>query len=327
MGLLATERFSDRKLKQRIDGNWTAQRGWDVSGYSDSNEAISAVGVQPGDPHPLNTDLKCTDIWVAEDKLTLAHVLATYEITCLLDNPENPVLRAPIIRWKWGKVSQPIDTDMNGNAILNSAYDAPKSPFHRNFSVRFLTITRYEPYYDQSAAENFTDTVNNGSITFEGNEFDAGQVYCLSIAPVEDYQEGSTYVKIAYAFEIRTPNAPNLTDLQIRHPFQLRFMDQGLRAQYSNSGTDTLGQLYLGSGEPVTHDVLLDGDGTPIDDTIKVTAGGLNAVSQDLPDDVLVDTIQDDEGNDTAVFLIYMIYAEMDFTQIGVSIGGGGSGG
>jgi hypothetical protein len=153
--------------------------------------------------------------------------------------------------------------------------------------------------------------VNNSGITFQGYDYDAGQVYCNYIQPAEPYQTTAPYVKIHYDFEIRTPNSSNLTALQIRHPFQLRILDQGLRGVYNDPDLgDTLGHFYLGDGHPVTRDVLLDGTGVPMDDGIKVTAGGLAAVTQTLPDSVLVDT------TDNATFLIYMRYAETDFTGI-----------
>ena len=314
MAASASERFTDQKLTRSIDGNWTATRAWDVVGFTDEQSATTATGVTDGSAHPRNADLKCTHIGRADNKFTLSKVVATYEITNLLSNPTNPLSRAPIISWKWGKTQQPIDTDMLGNPILNSAGDAFKQHGTRNFSVRFLTITRCEPYYNQAAAQLYTDTVCNGAITFEGNTFGAGQVYCISYAPTKPYQKTVTYVEVAYNYEIRTPSTPNLTALQKRHPFQLRILDQGLRANYVENDLyiDLLGHLYLKGGEPVTRDVLFNGAGKPIDKGIKVTLDMNNASGQTLPTGVIKDVTA------KAVFLIYPIYAETDFTAMGL---------
>jgi hypothetical protein len=319
----STEKFSDRKCVQKIDGNWTASRGFVVIDFTDENDAVNCTGVTVGQPHPLNSNLICTHIGMSDNKLSLTNVIASYEISSLLDNPLNPIARQPIIRWKWGKVAHEADTDLNGKAILNSAYDAFRSNGRKNFSVRYLTITRYEPYYNQPAAENYTDTTNSASITFEGNTFGAGQMYCLSIAPTSDYQEGATYIQIAYAFEIRTPSpiAAGLTTAQKRYPFQRRILDQGMRAQYLDPLTTTnkLGNLYFASGEPVNRDVLLNGNGQPIDTSIKVTQGQLAAVSQTVPPTTILDPSKDAGGATRAMFLIYMDYPEVDFNGIGLT--------
>ena len=232
----ATERFSDQKCVREISGNWTATRGWDVIGPFTSfsppdieDDAINATGVLIGSTHPFTSSLVCKQIGVTENKLTKCIVIANYGISMIVANDPNPLLRAPIVSFKWGKNSQQVDTDINGNPILNSALDAFKSNHSKNFSVRFLRITRYEPFYNESVAAQFVDTINNDSVVLQGITRSPGQVYCLGIAPAEDYQVGSPYVRVTYEFEIRTPSSGGLTALQKRHPFQPRLLDQGLR--------------------------------------------------------------------------------------------------
>lgn len=310
---VATERWSDRKKTRTIDGNWTAYRGFDVIQYTTDDDALNAVGIpKVGDSHPDTTYLTCTRVWLNENKFSKGIVLAEYQITPLLANDVNPLNRQPYIKWRRGKTSQNVDLDYNGNPILNSATDAFKGKMSRPFGVRYLTITKFEPYYNQAEADLYIESVNSDAITFEGITFQPGQVYCDSIVPPDAYQKGSVFVKVQYDFEIRTPNWPNLTDLQIRHPFQRRVLDQGTRAIYHDDGDDTdkLGKLYLPDGSEVTHDVLLDGNGRPLDSTIKVTAGMLDPVKQTPPKGVLVDSTE------FAVFLIYMDYPETAFANL-----------
>lgn len=315
---VATERWSDRKLKKNITGDWVAQRGWDVIGYTDSDNATTATGVSAGNSHPLSPYMICSDIALVEDRLSLGHVIANYKITSLVANDVNPITRNPFVSWKRNKCAVPVDTDLNGNAILNSALDAFKSNGNRNLTSRTLTIKRYEPYYDQSQADLYIDTVNSGNVTFEGLTFGPGQVYCVDYAPVTEYQEGCTYLEVQYVFEIRTPKAATLTTLQKRHPFQRRILDQGLRCKYTDPTLGVAwGNLYTCQGELINRDVLFDGTGIPLDTTIKVGLGGMAPLAQTLPATVLKDPISVG-GKVRAVFLIYMDYPETDMTALGV---------
>ena len=322
----ATERFSDQKCVREISGNWTATRGWDVIGPFTSfsppdieDDAINATGVLIGSTHPFTSSLVCKQIGVTENKLTKCIVIANYGISMIVANDPNPLLRAPIVSFKWGKNSQQVDTDINGIPILNSALDAFKSNHSKNFSVRFLRITRYEPFYNESVAAQFVDTINNDSVVLQGITRSPGQVYCVGIAPAEDYQVGSPYVRVTYEFEIRTPSSGGLTALQKRHPFQPRLLDQGLRAQYQdpdNSNKATLQNFWLGGTSPqqCTRDVLLNGSGVPLDSTIGVTDKIYTPITQTLPSTVLVDSTA--AG---ATFLIYMDYAEQAFSPLGLT--------
>jgi hypothetical protein len=313
MPAVATERLSDRKLLQSTDGKWTAQLGYDVIGYVDEDTAIGACPVQEGSPHPRSSGLTCTKIQLMEDKLTMAHVVANFEV----DADSTQLNSPPSITWKWAKVSQPVETDLNGNGILNSAGDAFTSKASRQFAVRYLTITRNEPYYDQAVADQYTDTTNSDSISFEGITYNPGQVYCMSYAPTGAYHSTDPYVTVAYAFEIRSPNYSNLTPYQIRYPFQLRLLDQGQRGIYNDTvAGNTFGHFYLCDHTQVTHDILLFGDGTPNDDAILVTAGGLQPVSQTLPTTVLSEQVTLPSGY-VATYLIYQLYSEIPFAGLG----------
>jgi hypothetical protein len=319
---IATERFSNALGIREISGNWTATRAWDVINFTTSDpidEAITATGVLIGSVYPNTNSLVCRQIGVTENKLTKMVVTANYGISQIVANDPNPLLRAPMVSFRWGKESKQVDTDINGNPILNSALDAFKSNHSKNFSVRYLTITRYESDYNESLAASYVDTINSDSVTLQGITRNPGQVYCLGIAPASEYQVGSPYVRISYAFAIASPNSGGLTALQVRHPWQFRVLDQGLRAQYqdpNNSNKKTLGNFWLGGSNPqqCTRDVLLNGQGVPIDSTIMLTQAGIAAVTQTLQSGVLSDTT-----SAAATFLIYMDYAEQAFSPLGLS--------
>jgi len=313
----ATQRFSDTMQTQLIDGSWVATIGWDVINFTSEYDAVNSCPIRQGSPHPLNSSLTCTSIGLTENKLTKAIVIANFGVTGLINAGAPPLARPEVTSWKWGKQTLPVDTDTNGNPIVNSAKDAFRSNFSRNFSVRYCRVERWEAYYDQTLAANYTDTINNAAIIFQGLYLGPGQCYFVSYAPIEPYQLGAPYVHVAYEFEIRTPNAPNMTLLQIRHPFQLRLVDQGLRGQYNdvnNSNAPTMGHFWLGGTgtQQCTRDVLLNGQGQPVDSTIKVTQSLVAANSQSVPSNVFVDSTS------TATFLIYMIYQETNFALIGI---------
>ena len=317
----ATERFSQDLGIREISGNWTATRAWDVVNFTSGDpvdEAMNATGVLIGSPYPFTTSLVCTHLGVTENKLTKMVVVANYGISQIVANDPNPLLRPPMVSFRWGKESKQVDTDVNGNPILNSALDAFKNSHSKNFSVRYLTITRYESDYNEDQAAGYVDTCNSDSVILQGITRNPGQVYCLGIAPASEYQVGAPYVRVSYAFAVASPNTSGLTTQQIRYPWQFRVLDQGLRAQYqdpNNSNTKTLGNFWLGGSNAAqcTRDVLLNGHGVPIDPTILVTQSGYTPITQTLPSGVIVDTT-----SASATFLVYMDYAEQPFTPLGL---------
>lgn len=350
-GPQATERFTDRRQIQHISGNWTIQRGFDVINYLSDDDACNAFGIpRLGDTHPLNPDLTCVDVSASDDKLSLCKVTARYEVSPKTNNPTNTLIRLPVITWKWIKNSEPFDIDWNGNPTVNSAACAFRSNLNRNYSYRQLTITRYEPYYDSEQADYFTDTVNNSSITFQGQTFDPGQVYFVSYAPTQPYQVGETYVEVAYVFEIRTPQIRSgvlLTPLQIRHPFQARVLDQGLQGLFAKTdGSISVADIQTATAMPITHDVLLNGRGVPADATGFILQAGLTPLAAPAnetfgniaaagviefgtPGKILIDqvpitfTVGGQSKTITNTFLIFQKYAEVDFSTVGHNINGG----
>ena len=322
MSVVATERFTNATGVREISGNWTGVRAWDVIGMTASDpidQAINATGVLVGSPYPNTTSLVCKQIGVTENKLTMMTVVANYGISTIVANDPNPLLRAPVISWKRSRQSLPVDTDINGNPILNSATDAFRSNSSRNFNIKFLTFKRWESSYNQSLADAFDNAVNSDSFTIQGITYSPGQAQLVSYVPIEEYQETARFVHVCYELEIRTPSGSGLTALQQRHPFQRRLMDQGLRGIYqdpNNSNTKTLGNFFLGGsgGQQCNRDVLLNGQGVPIDSTIVVTQAGYTAQTQTLPSTVLVDS-----ATTGANFLIYFDYAELPFAALGIS--------
>lgn len=318
MAGVATERFSEQKCTRNIDGNWTATRAWDVINFTSEDDAINATGVLVGAAHPATSSMRCTSIGITENKLTKAIVVANYAVSTINANDPNPLVRVPMIGWKRNRMSLPVDTDINGNPILNSATDAYKNNGTRYFTSRTLTFKRWEPYYNQSLANTYDNATNSDTWTIQGVTANPGQAQLIGYGPIEEYQVGAPFVHVAYEIEIRTPSGAGLTAKQIRYPFQRRILDQGLRGVYkdpSNSMTKTLGHFYLsGSGlAPCTRDVLLNGQGVPIDSTILVTQSGFTAQTQTLPSTVLSDSTTG------ATFLIYMDYSELPFAGLGIT--------
>lgn len=318
---IATQRFSDTKQTQLIDGSWKATIGWDVIDYISDYDAVNSCPIKQGSQHPLNEYLTCTSIGVTENKLTKAIVIAEFEVTSLIDAGVNPINRPEVINWKWGKQTLPVDTDASGNPIVNSAGDAFRSNYSRNFSVRYLRVTRWELYYDQALASSYIDTTNSDTVTIQHTlSVGPGQMYFVNYAPVEEYQINSPYVKAMYEFEIRTPSSPNLTTLQARYPFQLRLVDQGQRGKYLDpnstptTNAPTMGNFWLGgqASQECRREVLLNGQGRPADATVKLTQNLYSVQSNTIPTSVQKETING------VTFLVYLIYAEQPFLPIGL---------
>jgi hypothetical protein len=327
--LQATERWMDRRMTFNIQANqWTATMGWDVVGFDgDEQVAIAATGMSVGQVHPRNSSLTCQTIGLQGDQFSLGRVVAQFAVQTITGGT-NPLTQPPVITWRPGQVSGAVDTDIYGNPIVNAA-GTPFTPGNRPFNVKFLTITRYEIFWQQSVSDTYSDSTNSDSVSFQGITYPPGQMKCHTICPDQPYSAtGAPYVHIAYNFEIRTPNPNYATVNQARYPFQRRILNQGRLGWYEQSSVYYQGPILDAQFKRVTHDVLLDANGQPLDTNSYPFIEGINNGSPNLPVDtptqfalnpnVVTDRITN--GGSTACFyLIYKEFPELPFNDIGLS--------
>ena len=237
----------------------------------DEGRAIQAVGIKRGSTHPLDSTLVAAQpeanangfgVWIVSVKWSL------------LGRGNKDPSGKPRISWRRSVSSEAFDRDPDGNPITNSAGDVFDPPPEDEVADRGFIIRRVEPFYDLDKAEEYENTVNDKGFTFLGRyTFKQGQVLCESIMPATDYDFDATSIEIEYAFWFR------------RDGWKRRIVDEGRRAFYydDTDKTNKKAEIYGADGTQVSTPVLLDGGGSPLDDTLKIGKGKVDAVSAANP--------------------------------------------
>lgn len=75
----------------------------------------------------------------------------------------NPIDEPPIVRWIYERTTKIIETDINGNAILNKAGDKYENPFEIPDVIEAFTYTRNLPYNPRAMAKQFRNKINSGA--------------------------------------------------------------------------------------------------------------------------------------------------------------------
>jgi len=174
---------------------------------------------------------------------------------CSLSDP-NPLNRTPLIRWSFGLIQEPCDTDYAGNTIANTAGDPFDPPQAYESNIAFLRETKYFSTYNVNTALTYLNTVNSAAVTISG----LGNVPARSIrnsvyAPVSDYYANAAIIPVTFEFEYR-PNG-----------FNRQLANKGYQAMYKDkNGAIKKGKLInKGSLQPIPQPVLLDTYGIPCD--------------------------------------------------------------
>ncbi len=140
------------------------------------------------------------------------------------------------IRWKWenGQQTVPIDRDIAGNPIVNSA-GTPYPPQSRLEGTLRLRVTRNEPYYDVQKALLPKDRFNSDQITIPGaGTLQPGQMFCTGIDCVNETDINSLYATLAYNFELVAPEYDaegNILDANFGP--KIKLLDQGDKGWYA----------------------------------------------------------------------------------------------
>jgi len=316
MAAYYTEDWSKRKLVKAASG-WTADREFQVIQADTETDALAATLVSVGTVLPVMNDAHPASTFLLVDSVSVDQAVGfkfwTVKVHYSIpkdgqahDGPgaqDNPLLEPPRIRWEFGASSEPIDRDINGNPIVNSAGDPFQQPVTRDFTTIFLVYTRNEPFFNVNTAITYSNKTNSGSIIIAGaGQVAAGQMMCKSIAPASDYSATAQFVPVSYRFELRADG------------FKARMLDQGLRAWYTNPTTSDveLAPLVTRKLQPITQPVRFDGTGEPIAATAQYVGDGVNynaTVARTTPAGATLDNAALPE----AVFLKYTIYGSADF--------------
>lgn len=239
------------------------------------------------------------------------------------EDPLNASLRYSV---RNGVSTEATDADVDGNALLNSAGDPFAGTVQTNISALFIDVTRNESAFNLQQAIAFTNKVNSGQFSLAGYPINPGEAYCVGIQPATQYSLGDTFVEVVYSFELRErltlANGGRVT------AFIHRLLDQGKRgwATIPGGGGDSvrLDDIAVGGGEnidpsPVSSDVLLDGNGQPLEKTAFQGMEDNWEAWAAPPANKAPNAIRDVNPNTNATFLLYDKHFTANFAGLGLA--------
>jgi hypothetical protein len=331
----ATEKWSERSLVRSIDG-WQASRTWQVVGAASEREAMDAQPLSGNDPiaqinesHPQNGALRVRSQGVRRAGPSLYEVSATYGTppagSDTWTTQDKVLTQAPRAIFRPGLIALPTDRDLRGRPIVNAAGDALTPPQMRNVRVKYLTVTRYEPYWDYLRLAEFEQAWNTKDMRSGNVIFPAGDVLCESIHPADEieFKENKSdiaNVKMQYNFVIFTDFRVDASGNRRRIPFPWATVLQnvGRRGWYldPDTGKSQIGELYYkAGGRQINDDVPLDRQGRPINESYKVSPDGENFYTpQPNPNDLALTVV--DLGQSGVVYLRFDLLHAADLTEL-----------
>jgi len=131
-----------------------------------------------------------------------------YEVTCNYlhrwgggdEEAEDPLIKKPEISWLSAVTNEPIDRDIEGNAVMNSAGEAFDPPITKEFNDLVLRYVRNERNFNQRRASEYKGAISSDS--FLG--FAEGTVMCTVFDGQKIYDEKrGDYYQVTYEFQIR----------------------------------------------------------------------------------------------------------------------------
>jgi hypothetical protein len=309
MSIEVTEEWSPRQLVQN-DKDWKATRVLMVLGVTDEMSALAAV-----DPvnaaHPLNSLLAVKTRTAERPGFNLFKVTLGYAIppdASKFPDKSNPLADPPRFMWDPGNISEPIDRDIYGNPILNSAGDAFSRDASSDFGTLFLRVTRNQPFYDVKLHLLYQNRLNSDAFVIPlAGTVGPGQCRCVHIKPKGEYTLGAQYVAVETLFELRAGTGQDPDG--IYDGFSIRLLDNGTRSFDVNQKK---GELFDTQRTRVSQPVLLDGAGKPLDASSFTVYGTdqPHANPAKLPDGVFT------EKTDSAVFLKYRRFKPLPFSPL-----------
>ena len=203
---------------------------------------------QLGDAHPF-------DPWIYVIRLRAAVTddsAFMFRVTVEHREIRNPLEEPPVIEWLSAATMEPIDTDIDGNPILNSSDEPFDPPPTEEFYDLILRASWNVANFDPVGAANYNGAVN----------IDPFRGFAPGLAKVKEYTSrqiwaitGQFYVHVAAEIHFRTTG------------WKRQFLDQGYRTKGDIvDGVQTYTQITDTEGNLVTDPVLLDGNGQKLAD-------------------------------------------------------------
>jgi len=164
------------------------------------------------------------------------------------DPTESPLAAPWIVEWDFVTSNEPIDTDIDGKPITNSAGESYDPPMTDDKHDLLLRIQRNEAAYYPLIADNYKNAVN--SDYFWG--FEPGKVKCIQFTAKTAISGQFWYWQVRYAFQMR------------KDDWQRRIRDEGYRTktgELNSDGSEKYEEITDKNGVKLSQPALLNGEG------------------------------------------------------------------
>ncbi len=206
---------------------------------------LSPAVPQLWEPHPNNA-------WTWVTQSNADYGLGAFEVIVevVYETLEDPLSQDPVYEWLTARTSEPVDTTIDNDPILNSSDESYDPQIMKEIADKILRVTRNEASFDHQKAFDFTDAVNS--------------------AIFYDSAIGTVICKI---FNGRTARAVDLRYSQVTYEFHFRqdgwlrrIRDEGFRKiiGIAPGGEPVYETLLDTGGNLLSQPSLLDGFGQPL---------------------------------------------------------------
>lgn len=184
----------------------------------------------------------------------------------------NPLLRPPTYDWSVIKYQEFFTADALGNPVINTAGLQFREQLTRDRTSLRLIVSKNERDFDPRRVLRFTDTVNDGTVTFGRYKFERGEVKCDSITASSQWENGQFFYAHRYEFLIcpwkngyaKGRVLVGTEEIDAGEPYSAFAIDV---LNLSTLALGDNGSVYLireDNGTPVTNPQPIDPDGKPI---------------------------------------------------------------
>ncbi len=205
---------------------------------------------QIGEAHPFDPWVFVSDRAVAvRNNSPLA-----FQVTVNYAEIENPLEQPTIIEWLDASTTEPIDTDIDGNALVNSSDEPFDPPPTEEFDDLLLRGVYNVAEFNPVGASIFKNAVNTDFFQPRGSPvaFAPGQGKVVTYVSREIRAiTGNFYVEVTVEIQFRATG------------WKRKFVDQGFRIKTGTDDDDkpTYEEIKDDDGNPISEPVFLDGSG------------------------------------------------------------------
>lgn len=160
-----------------------------------------------GDAYPDNSSAFCSKVVPQQQENSRLYwiVTVTYETPQSQDDTGgggggDPTTFDDRIAWGSRTIQVPVEVDVNGLPIINSAGDKFDPPPTKDKYLLEVSISTNQSSYTGIESKNYMGKINDANVAFTGWTAAAGTLLCASIEAQNKYKNNYEYYEVTYVF-------------------------------------------------------------------------------------------------------------------------------